>query len=60
MPKMPKIKNKVSSALTPNSELKTPNYFWTQMTTDKHRFHIGKRLKDKRPIWTRMNTDSHG
>jgi hypothetical protein len=30
------------------------------MNTDKHRFHIRKKLKDKRPNGTRMNTDKHG
>jgi hypothetical protein len=28
------------------------------MNTDKHRFYICQRPKDKRPIWTRMNTDN--
>jgi hypothetical protein len=30
------------------------------MNTDKHRFYILERLKNKRPNGTRMNTDTHG
>jgi hypothetical protein len=30
------------------------------MDTDKHRFYICKRPKDKRHIWTRVNADTHG
>jgi hypothetical protein len=30
------------------------------MNTDKHRFYMGKTLKEKRPNGTRMNTDKHG
>jgi hypothetical protein len=29
-------------------------------STDKHRFYIPKKLKDKRPNGTRMNADKHG
>jgi hypothetical protein len=36
MPKMPKVKTRALSPLTPSSELKTPNFFGTRMNTDKH------------------------
>jgi hypothetical protein len=29
------------------------------MNTDKHRFYVCKRPKEKRHIWMRMNTDTH-
>jgi hypothetical protein len=44
---VPKVKNRALSTLTPNSELKTPNYFWTQINTDEHRFYIFKTPKTK-------------
>jgi hypothetical protein len=36
MSKMPKVKNRALSPLTPNSELKTLNSFGTRMNTDEH------------------------
>jgi hypothetical protein len=44
------------SAATPQPK----NLYWKQMNTDKHRFCICKKRKDKRHDWTRMNADKHG
>jgi hypothetical protein len=42
------------------AEPQPKNFYWTQINTDKHRFYIRKKPKDKMRNGARMNTDKRG